>query len=134
MTTAEKLIKSKMNLLDLAAYLKNVSEARRVMGYSRDTFYRVKKAYENGGMEALKEKSRRTPNIKNRVSEEVEQAVVAFALSGAGVRAETGGGDPPSARPVHLTGWSALCVAPAWIGDVRQAATTAGGARCQDRW
>ena len=80
MTTAEKLIKSKMNLLDLAAYLKNVSEACRVMGYSRDTFYRVKKAYENGGMEALKEKSRRTPNIKNRVSEEVEQAVVAFAL------------------------------------------------------
>jgi len=80
MTTAEKLIKSKMNLLDLAAYLKNVSEACRVMGYSRDTFYRVKKAYENGGMEALKEKSRRAPNVKNRVSEEVEQAVVAFAL------------------------------------------------------
>ena len=50
------------------------------MGYSRDTFYRVKKAYENGGMEALKEKSRRTPNIKNRVSDEVEQAVVALAL------------------------------------------------------
>lgn len=80
MTTVEKLIRSKMNLLDLAAYLKNVSEACRVMGYSRDTFYRVKKAYENGGMEALKEKSRRNPNIKNRVSEEVEEAVVAFAL------------------------------------------------------
>ncbi len=80
MTTAEKLIKSKMNLLDLAAYLKNVSEACRVMGYSRDTFYRVKKAYEEGGMEALKEKSLRKPNIKNRVSEEVEGAVVAFTL------------------------------------------------------
>ena len=80
MTTAEKLIKSKMNLLDLAAYLKNVSEACRVMGYSRDTFYRVKKAYENGGMEALKEKNRCHSNTKNRVSEEVEQAVVAFAL------------------------------------------------------
>ena len=80
MTTAEKLIKSKMNLLDLAAYLKNVSEACRVMGYSRDTFYRVKKAYEEGSIEALKERSRRKPNIKNRVSEEVERAVVEFAL------------------------------------------------------
>jgi transposase InsO family protein len=80
MTTEEKLIKSKMNLLELAAYLKNVSEACRVMGYSRDTFYRVKNAYDNGGMEALKEKSRRKPNVMNRVSEEVEQAVVVFAL------------------------------------------------------
>lgn len=69
-----------MNLLHLAAYLKNVSEACRVMGYSRDTFYRVKKAYEEGGIETLKEKSRRKPNIKNRVSEEVKQAVVEFAL------------------------------------------------------
>jgi len=93
MTTAEKHIKSKMNLLDLAAYLKNVSEACRVMGTSRDTFYRVKKAYEDGlpaagRLEALKEKSRRQPNIKNRVSEEVEIAIVEFALEEPGVRAE----------------------------------------------
>ena len=80
MTTEEKLIRNKLGLLDLAAYLKNVSEACRVMGFSRDTFYRVKKAYEEGGVEALKEKSRRKPNAKNRVSEEVEQAVLNLAL------------------------------------------------------
>ena len=80
MTTEEKLIKNKLGLLELAEYLKNVSEACRIMGYSRDTFYRVKKAYEEGGIEALKEKSRRVPNIKNRVSPEVEQAVVDLAL------------------------------------------------------
>ena len=80
MTTEEKLIKNKLGLLQLATYLKNVSEARRAMGYSRDTFYRVKRAYEDGGLEALKEKSRRVSNIRNRVSEDVETAVVKLAL------------------------------------------------------
>ena len=80
MTTAEKLIKNKLGLLELANYLKNVSEACRVMGYSRDTFYRVRKAYEEGGIEALKEKSKRKANIRNRVSEEVEQGVLELAL------------------------------------------------------
>jgi transposase InsO family protein len=80
MTTEEKLIKNKLGLLELATYLKNVSEACRVIGFSRDTFYRVKKAYEEGGVEALKEKSRRKPNAKNRVPEEVEQEVLRLAL------------------------------------------------------
>jgi transposase len=80
MTTQQKLIKSKMGLLDLASYLHNVSEACRVMGYSRDTFYRVKKAYEQGGEEALIEQTRRKPCIKNRVPEEVEKAVLDLAL------------------------------------------------------
>ena len=80
MTTDEKLIKNKLGLLELASYLQNVSEACRVMGYSRDTFYRVKNAYDEGGMDALKEKTRRKPNRKNRVSEEIERAVVSLAL------------------------------------------------------
>jgi transposase InsO family protein len=49
------------------------------MGYSRDTSYRVKNAYEQGGIEALKEKNRRKPNIRNRVSEDIEQAVIELA-------------------------------------------------------
>ena len=80
MTTEQKLIKSKMGLLDLASYLHNVSEACRVMGYSRDTFYRVRKAYEEGGVEALTEKTRRKPCLKNRVPEQVEKAVLDLAL------------------------------------------------------
>lgn len=80
MTTEKKLIKTKMNLLDLASYLQNVSEACRVMGYSRDTFYRVQKAYDEGGLDALREKTRKKPNIRNRVSEDVEDAVVDYAL------------------------------------------------------
>jgi transposase InsO family protein len=80
MTTAEKLIKNKLGLLQLASYLQNVSEACRAMGYSRDTFYRVKKAHDEGGIEALREKSRRKPNLRNRVSEDIEQAVLELAF------------------------------------------------------
>jgi transposase InsO family protein len=80
MTTQQKLIKAKLNLLDLAAYLGNVTEACRQMGYSRDTFYRLKKRFDEDGMEGLEEISRRKPNLHNRVAEEVEQAVVTLAL------------------------------------------------------
>jgi transposase InsO family protein len=80
MTTQEKITKGKLNLLELGSYLGNVSEACRTLGYSRDTFYRLKKQYEEHGMEGLKELSRRVPNPKNRVSEEVESAVLAMAL------------------------------------------------------
>jgi transposase InsO family protein len=80
MTTQEKLIKGKMSLLELAEYLKNVSQACRVMGVSRQHFYDIKRAYEEGGTEALREKSRRKPNVKNRVAPEIEQAVVTMAI------------------------------------------------------
>lgn len=80
MTTEQKLIKNKLGLLELAGYLKNVSEACRVMGSSWDTFYRVKNAYDEGGIESLKEKSRRGPNLRNRISEDVEEAILAITL------------------------------------------------------
>jgi transposase InsO family protein len=80
MTTEAKLIKARLNLLELGTYLGNVSEACRTMGYSRDTFYRIKRLYDEGGVEALREETRRKPNPRNRVSEDVEAAVVAVAL------------------------------------------------------
>lgn len=74
------VIRNKLGLLELASYLKNVSGACKVMGYSRDTFYRVKQAYEDGGEDALMEANRRKPNIKNRVDESTEQAVLSLTL------------------------------------------------------
>lgn len=80
MTNEEKLIKNKIGLIGLASELANVSRACKVLGYSRDTFYRWKEAYEEGGEEALKELTRRKPNRKNRVPEATEEAVLKMAL------------------------------------------------------
>lgn len=75
-----KIIKHKVGLLNLAEELGNVSKACKVMGLSRDTFYRYKSAVDEGGVEALFDQSRRKPNIKNRVDESIEEAVRAYAI------------------------------------------------------
>ena len=75
-----RIIRNKLGLLNLAQELGNVSKACKIMGLSRDTFYRYQNALEEGGVEALVEKSRRRPNQKNRTDEATEAAVVDFAL------------------------------------------------------
>lgn len=74
------IIKHKTGLLNLAAELGNISKACRLMGFSRDTFYRYQAARDAGGVEALFEVDRKKPNLKNRVDELTEQAVLDFAL------------------------------------------------------
>ena len=74
------IIKNKVGLLNLAQELGNISKACKVMGFSRDTFYRYQNAVEEGGVESLINKSRRKPNVKNRIDPTIEDAVIKLAI------------------------------------------------------
>ena len=76
----KSIIKHKVGLINLAEELGNVSRACRIMGLSRDTFYRYQATVDEGGQDALINKDRRQPNIKNCVDEHTEAAVVAYAI------------------------------------------------------
>lgn len=79
-TSNNPIIKHRAGLLSLAEELGNVSKACKIMGVSRDTFYRYQEAVEEGGIDALVNQSRRVPNLKNRVDDATEQAVIAYAI------------------------------------------------------
>lgn len=74
--TSNQIIKHKVSLFNLAEELQNVSKACKLMGVSRDTFYRYQGLASSGNNQ-----SRRIPNLKNRVNEQTEQAVVDYAIS-----------------------------------------------------
>ena len=81
MTASNQSIKRKLSLLALAEELQNVSRACQLMGYHRDSFYEIRRAFQVGGVAALVENKRgpRGPH-PNRVSAEIEEKILEFCL------------------------------------------------------
>ena len=80
MNTSEYIIDRKVNMIELAEKLGNISEACRKLGISRQHFYDIKKALEEDGYDGLIARSRKKPNLGNRVNPELEQLVLDYSL------------------------------------------------------
>lgn len=80
MTQQQYIINRKVNIVELAQTLGNISEACRNMGVSRQHYYDIKSAINEEGIEGLLEKSRKSPRLANRISPEIENMVLEYSL------------------------------------------------------
>lgn len=80
MTHQDYIIKRKLNILELAESLGNISDACRQLGVSRQHYYDIKSLIDEEGLDGLLEKSRRNPRVGNRVSPEIEDKLLAYCL------------------------------------------------------
>ena len=69
-------------LIEISKQLRKVTKTCRVMGYSRDSFYRFIELYNRGREATPQEISRSKANVRNRIGEEIENAVVELAIEG----------------------------------------------------
>jgi transposase InsO family protein len=104
-TQDDVLFGYRLQLFRLAAEL-GVSEACRLMGVHRSTYYRWKPEVERAGLEMLRPRERRRPVMPNQLSPIIEQRIVAFALGHPGL------GPKRIAAQLARPEWGGLLVSP----------------------
>jgi winged helix-turn helix protein len=73
-------LSSRIKKIALATAKEPKASAPRLVGYSRDSFYRFKELYDAGGELALQELTRRKPILRNRTPPDVEAIIVELSL------------------------------------------------------
>ena len=73
-------IQKKIDAIELAEKLQNVTEAARISGCSRETIYKNRRLLKEKGPQALKRRFRQNHHHKNRTDKEIEAVVIAFSL------------------------------------------------------
>ena len=73
-------IQKKIDAIELAEKLQNVTEAARISGCSRETIYKNRRLLKEKGPQALKRRFRKNHHHKNRTAKEIEAVVIAFSL------------------------------------------------------
>jgi len=126
----QPIVKHKLGLLNLAQELGNVSQACKIMGVSRDTFYRYQEAKATGGVEALLQKDRRRPNLKNRIDQAIESAVLAYAIEQP-AHGQVRVSNELRKRGTFVSPSGVRSIAAPWPGQLQTAAGGIGEARCK---
>jgi transposase len=80
-TEHDALVGYRLRLFSLADELGSVSQACRMMGVHRSTYYRWKRQLDRWGLEALRVRERRRPRMPNEIGPHLEQRIVAFSLA-----------------------------------------------------
>jgi transposase len=105
MTESDVLFGYRLRLFALAGE-RGVSEACRLMGVHRSTYYRWRAQVERSGLEMLRPRERRRPRMPNQFSPLVEQRIVAFSLGHPGL------GPKRIAARLARPHWGGLIVSP----------------------
>ena len=108
MTNDDLIYRHRLRLFARAGEV-GVSQACRELGYNRSTYYRWKPVVERQGLEMLRPRERRLPQMPNQIAPWLEHQVVAFALGQPGL------GPRRISAQLALAKWGGYQLAPSTV-------------------